>query len=692
MNKNYILKLISRATFSVFAFGGSALFAQTTYTFTSAGATGSVGPTQGQVNTAYASTNLNGSVVVNPQGIQNFTVPNTGIYKIEGRGAQGGNVGGLGATMIGNFTLTGGSVLNIIVGQVGTGTTSYQGAGGGGSFVWLNGPNTLYLAAAGGGGYSANGGGFGGAGSSTTLTTNGGGAGCGAGGVGGNGGAGGGGVNGSPGFPATGGGGAGWNSNGANGTIASAAFGGNSPLNGGVGGAGVTTWSNAGGFGGGGGAGGNSGASGGGGGYNGGGGGNIWSGSAWGSGGGGGSFNAGTAQSNTSGNNSGNGLVMITQLYGVSISQTSSISCNSGSNAALSSTVSGGQAPYTYTWLPSGGNASTATGLSAGVYTLIVVDNNSVTTTSTYSVTQPAVVTASVTNFINETCYGNANGSSTVSVNGGTAPYSYTWSPVGGTTNIATGLSAGVYTCVVKDNNNCPTAAVSVTITSPAAIGGTATTLSVCNGNTIALGGVGATSYTWSGNITNGASFTPTASASYTVVGSNSVTGCTGTAVLSVTLNTTPTITISNPTICVGQTTTLNPSGASTYSYSSGSPVVNPSSTTVFTVSGSSSAGCLATPVTVTVVVSPCTGVNNVTADQLKITVYPNPSNGVFIVDAMDLYINSIDVIDLNGKLILTKTINDTKATLDIQNFANGTYFIKINSTNGIQNLKINKQ
>lgn len=55
---------------------------QQTYTFTNAGATGSVGPTQAQVNTAYLSTNLNGSVIVTG-GIQSFTIAQAGNYKIE---------------------------------------------------------------------------------------------------------------------------------------------------------------------------------------------------------------------------------------------------------------------------------------------------------------------------------------------------------------------------------------------------------------------------------------------------------------------------------------------------------------------------------------------------------------------------------------------------------------------------------
>ena len=48
------------------------------------------GPTQIEVNAEYAATNLNGLVTITTQGIQEWTVPASGIYSIEARGAQGG--------------------------------------------------------------------------------------------------------------------------------------------------------------------------------------------------------------------------------------------------------------------------------------------------------------------------------------------------------------------------------------------------------------------------------------------------------------------------------------------------------------------------------------------------------------------------------------------------------------------------
>ena len=60
--------------------------------FTNAGATGRYGPTQAQVNAAYTGTDLDGRVTINTQGIQEWTVPFSGVYSIEAWGAQGGGV------------------------------------------------------------------------------------------------------------------------------------------------------------------------------------------------------------------------------------------------------------------------------------------------------------------------------------------------------------------------------------------------------------------------------------------------------------------------------------------------------------------------------------------------------------------------------------------------------------------------
>jgi len=288
------------------------------FTFTNAGATGRFGPTQAQLNNAYRNTELEG-YVISQNGIQVWTVPKSGVYKIEVLGAQGGGErGGLGAKMQGHFNLSAGESINIIVGQRG-GLTSqgdnFSAGGGGGSFVFKNSSNTNPLIVAGGGGGQAQNS-TGGSGNSETYGTNAiGGSGSAPYGVDGQGGKGGLNLY----EYSTGGGGAGWLTDGQDGlTIRNPkGGGGKSPANGALGG--FSSHPNNysgfyGGFGGGGSNSDNTGAGGGGGGYSGGGGGNNYrGGSVWGAGGGGGSYNSGTNQNNSVGN-TGHGKVVITYI------------------------------------------------------------------------------------------------------------------------------------------------------------------------------------------------------------------------------------------------------------------------------------------------------------------------------------------------------------------------------------------
>ena len=103
-----------------------------TFIFTASGATGSHGPTQEQVDAAYAGTELSGLVTVNTQGIQEWIVPFTGDFAIQAMGGQGGSNGGSGARISGQFSFLVGDRISILVGQQGT-TKSSVGGGGGGS-------------------------------------------------------------------------------------------------------------------------------------------------------------------------------------------------------------------------------------------------------------------------------------------------------------------------------------------------------------------------------------------------------------------------------------------------------------------------------------------------------------------------------------------------------------------------------
>ncbi len=151
------------------------------------------------------------------------------------------------------------------------------------------------------------------------------------------------------------------------------------------------------------------------------------------------------------------------------VASQTNVSCNSESNGSATITAGGGTPGYTYSWLPSGGTAATATGLTAGTYTCTITDANQCTKTQSVVITQPSALTSSVASQTNVSCNGENNGSATITAGGGTPGYTYSWLPSGGTAATATRLTAGTYTCTITDANLCTKTQFFV-ITQPAAI------------------------------------------------------------------------------------------------------------------------------------------------------------------------------------------------------------------------------
>ncbi|RWU06135.1 MBG domain-containing protein [Pedobacter chitinilyticus] len=200
------------------------------------------------------------------------------------------------------------------------------------------------------------------------------------------------------------------------------------------------------------------------------------------------------------------------------------VSCNGGSNGTATVAPTGGTPPYTYSWAPSGGTAATATGLSVGTYTVTVTDANACVNTKSFTITQPTALNTTAGSKTDVSCNGGSNGTATVTPTGGTAPYTYSWAPSGGTNATATGLSVGVYTVTVTDAKGC-TGNKSFTITQPTALSlasGSKTDVS-CNGGsngvaTVApTGGTPGYTYSWSPSGGTAATATGLSAGSYTV-------------------------------------------------------------------------------------------------------------------------------------------------------------------------------
>jgi hypothetical protein len=127
----------------------------------------------------------------------------------------------------------------------------------------------------------------------------------------------------------------------------------------------------------------------------------------------------------------------------------------------------------------------------------------------------------------------------------------------------------------------------------------------LCAGSSMTLTASGATTYSWI-SVGSGSAIavSPASSIVYTVVGTSS-SNCSSSAIQSVTVLTPPSISAAGGTICPGDSFTISPTGANTYTYSGGSSTVSPVVTTTYTVTGTDNQGCNTTsPATVVVTVT----------------------------------------------------------------------------------------
>lgn len=210
------------------------------------------------------------------------------------------------------------------------------------------------------------------------------------------------------------------------------------------------------------------------------------------------------------------------------------------SNGSAKAFPTGGTSPYTYLWSTSPAQTTqTATGLSAGSYTVTVTDNAASTASASVNINNipgPSVV---ISNSTNSSC-GLSNGSASCTPSGGSVPYSYSWnSTPPQTSQNLTNVPAGSYTVTVYDNNGCEaTATATITNNPPGPSCDITNSVNETNGQSngsatvTASGGTGSYTYLWNNGQT-------TATASGLSAGNYSVTvsdgNCTCTDIVTIT-------------------------------------------------------------------------------------------------------------------------------------------------------------
>ena len=140
------------------------------------------------------------------------------------------------------------------------------------------------------------------------------------------------------------------------------------------------------------------------------------------------------------------------------------ISCVNGNDGKLTATASGGTPGYTFMW-STGATTAMISNLPQGTYTVTVTDANNCQCVTSVTLNDPPQLNCSIAENNPISCFGGSDGSLTGFGNGGTPPYSFSWS-TGAVTQTINNLSQGTYTLTVTDANGC-TCVTSHTLTHP---------------------------------------------------------------------------------------------------------------------------------------------------------------------------------------------------------------------------------
>jgi hypothetical protein len=386
-------------------------------------------------------------------------------------------------------------------------------------------------------------------------------------------------------------------------------------------------------------------------------------------------------------------LVTITEPTAVTptISTQTNVDCNGNSTGSATVTATGGTGGYTYTWDAAAASqtTATATGLAAGTYSVTVTDASGCTGSTTVTITEPAILTATgvartYTSGDNISCNGLTDGSIDLTVAGGTGPYTYAWDNGAGSNEDPSNLGAGTYNVTVTDANGC-TANALFTLTEPTALTSSAveTQQASCSGGSdgkaMVTGSGGSAPYTYQWDAAAGSQTTQEATS--LAAGSYSVTvsdanNCTSVSTVSVTSPSglAATAMVFTNVSCKGASDgsiNLNVTGGTapyTYNWSNGS-----TSEDLFGLSGGTYT------VTVTDANGCTTNATGTVAEPTTLT----PSTTITDVTCNGNSDGAIDLSVTGGTSPYTYIWNTGAITEDISNLPTGTYTVTVTDANG---------
>ncbi|MFN5635850.1 MAG: gliding motility-associated C-terminal domain-containing protein, partial [Flavobacteriales bacterium] len=341
---------------------------------------------------------------------------------------------------------------------------------------------------------------------------------------------------------------------------------------------------------------------------------------------------------------------------------TSNVTCNGANDGILSANVTGGTPNYSYSW-SNGQSTNTITNLGPGSINLTVTDGNGCVATGTGTIVEPTALGATNT-AINISCNGAQDGSIDLTVSGGTPGYTYLWNDPNNTSSEdLSNASAGTYTVLITDNNNC-VLSYNVSLTQPNALlaNSNVTTPIVVNGGTgvITVGANGGTpSYTGTGTYT-----VTSGTYTYTVTDAN---GCSSSTTITITepnaLQATATIT--SNILCNGGTGIIDINGVGGVApYTGIGPNVVVAGTYTYTITD---AGNATASITITITEP---SLLTATISSSNITCY-GANNGTAAVTAS------------GGTAPYTYLWINGPTSANVSNLAPGTYSVVVTDANG---------
>lgn len=367
-------------------------------------------------------------------------------------------------------------------------------------------------------------------------------------------------------------------------------------------------------------------------------------------------------------------------------------SCHAGTNGAITVFAAGGSGALAYS-IDNGAtyqSSSSFTNLMAGIYKITVRDVAGCTGSIFVTVHEPSPITF-ITGVLNVTCHGDANGAISVSASGGAGNFLYS---IGGdsyqSSTVFNGLSGGLYPIFVKDANNCASVHfVSVHEPDSLELHANIFQVSCAGGNNGAIdisvtGGAGNNTFMWSTDATLADLFDLT-SGEY-ILEVTDQNGCTTIESFSVTEPQFPLVVnavISGTDANTGAIDATVTGGTAPYAYNWGSSGNTEDidslipGTYILTVTDAS--GCISSG---QFTVQNTAGIQVITDASDSFKVYPNPASDIVHLEWLEKQIGSIEVTDVNGRLIFEGTADNSVLDLDVHLFQEGIYYVRVYSKN----------